>query len=360
MATLNRVLRYILLYGFRRTLVKVLYKLDRTFSLPILRFIMSAPKSNDRVGIIGLGNHGFTLIAFFVCVYGRKRISFVIDPSSKSKRLAESVLCCKHFKSVEEAVSAGEFYGSVIYIASDHMSHTKHALQATDSFTKVYIEKPLFVDRSQAQLFSKVLDTNSEIYTGFNRPLAPFTSLLENELGDTFSVSIVVNGHYLPSNHWYREDGQGSRILGNLTHWLDLSVRFLALDELPVSVNISAVKGVLDDISVTLSTGKKKIDLLFSANCEPSNGVEEFIFWNSSISVGRIVNFQTISFIRENRNIVSIKNRAKNVGHSNAVLAPLHNLPGDARLAYLSSVLALRVEEMYLAGVSSDTFEFNF
>ena len=63
---------------------------------------------------VGLGNHGFTLLAFFVSVIARHRISLVIDPSPKSQKLATKVLKCPHYIDIESAIAAGVFLGDVI------------------------------------------------------------------------------------------------------------------------------------------------------------------------------------------------------------------------------------------------------
>lgn len=354
-----KVFRYLLLYGLRRTLVKILYMADNDYFFPLLRWLMFAAPSSERICVIGLGNHGFTLISFFVCVYGRKRISLVIDPSERAKRLTLSVLKGKHFNSVDEAISAGEFYGSIVYIASDHASHSEHVIRSVDRFDKIFVEKPLFVNQSQAVDFLKVLKAGADLYTGFNRPLAPLTSLLKDELEGDFSVSMVINGHYLDDAHWYREDGQGTRVLGNLTHWLDLSLRLFCAHNDNGTLSITIEKGSRDDLSVCLTFDRKKVDIIFSANCEPADGVEEFIFWNSSKSVGRILNFKSITLTRANQTRFSKIDLMKNVGHKSAILAPLLGLPSEVHLAYLSSLLALKVEEMYISDVSSSVFEIN-
>ncbi|NVK36720.1 MAG: Gfo/Idh/MocA family oxidoreductase [Gammaproteobacteria bacterium] len=360
MGMFKKVIRYIFLYGLRRTLVKVLYQIDRPISIRLLKLIMSRNKgSSDRIGIIGLGNHGFTLIAFFVCVYGKKRFSFVIDPSDKSKLLAENVLSCKHFRSIDEAIEAGEFRGDLIYIASDHYSHTSQAIMAADKFQKVYIEKPLFVNFDQQKQFLDLLNSkpDTKMYTGFNRPFAPYFEKLQTELESSYSVTVVVNGHYLPSDHWYRNEGQGTRVLGNLTHWLDLSLRLLSAANIPKSIEVKVTKGALDDLSVTLLSGDRKIDLLFSANCEPLDGVEEFIFWNSNLSVGKIMNFKSMDLIRNDRSRYVVRKRSKNVGHCAAVLAPLKNVEPTIKVAYLSSFLAIMIEDMYVNSVATSVVE---
>jgi len=354
----NKTLRYIFMYGLLRTLSKVFYQIEHPISYLILRVIYRPLSANDkRVGIIGLGNHGFTLIAFFACVAAKSRIKFVVDPSKKSRILAEKVLGCKHYKNIEDAQKDNEFFGDIVYIASDHLSHTKHALLAADSFDNVYVEKPLFVNDEQKLEFQEIYKKNCNVYTGFNRPHSPMFKEMSDNLSEMYSITMVINGHFLPSDHWYRVEGQGSRVLGNLTHWLDLSVRVFLQNSDNCDLNIELSKGHLDDLVVTLSSCDKKVTLVFSANCEPTDGVEEFIFWNSTNSIGKILNFREISYVTKDRRKSRVKKFSKDVGHKMAVLAPIYNSVSDFKIPYISSVLALRIEEMYNNQIATSSFK---
>ena len=357
MNLLKKFLNYVFMYGLQRTVVKAIYRIDNNASYLILRAMYSAKtRSKKRIVFVGLGNHGFTLLAFFVSVIARHRISLVIDPSPKSKILATKVLRCPHFTDIDSAIEAGVFFGDIIYIASDHQSHTPQACVAVDHFSRVYIEKPLFVNSEQMSDFRKVYESSSELYAGFNRPYAPLFKELISNLSDEFSVTMVINGHFLPPEHWYRSEDQGSRVLGNLTHWIDLAVRIFIEKSGSDKVDIQLSKGHLDDLVVILTSGAKKICLSFSANCEPSDGVEEYIFWNCSASIGRILNFRKMRYVTKDGATRKVNKLTKDVGHKSAALAPLYALDQDARIAYISSALAIKVEEMYLQDTTSSHF----
>ena len=351
MNMVKKMLRYFVMYGIRRTFAKVLYKFDTNAAYFLLRLLyMSGRKSDKRIVFVGMGNHGFTLLAFFVSVVGKQRVSSVIDPSEKSRKIALKVLGCPHFPDIESAQADGEFYGDIIYIASDHASHTKHAIVANDFFGRVYVEKPLFVNSHQLGEFRALIENDCNLHTGFNRPHAPFFVEFTDVLSDDFNVTMVINGHHLPKEHWYRNDGQGSRVLGNLTHWIDLSLRIFLKNTGTTSLDIQLSKGHLDDLVVVFSSEARKISLSFSANCEPSDGVEEFIFWNCSKSVGKIMNFRELSYITNDGVVRKTTKANKNVGHGLASLAPLYEVYEDSRLSFMSSALALKVEDMYLTG----------
>lgn len=346
------------MYGIRRTFAKALYKFDTNlvyFALKVLYF--SGRKIDKRIAFVGMGNHGFTLLAFFVSVVGKQRISVVIDPSEKSRKIALKVLGCSYFPDIKSAQVEGEFYGDIIYIASDHASHTKHAVIANGVFDRMYVEKPLFVNMNQFVEYKKLINDGCILHTGFNRPHSPFFVEFTNVLSEDFNITMVINGHHLPADHWYRSDGQGSRVLGNLTHWIDLSLRIFVLKCNIKSLDIQLSKGHLDDLVVVFSSENVKITLSFSANCEPTDGVEEFIFWNCSKSVGEITNFRKLSYITKDGVIRKISKAKKNVGHELASLAPLKEVYEDSSLSLKSSFLALKVEDMYLTGTEYTKFK---
>ncbi|MAZ25446.1 MAG: hypothetical protein CMK41_06705 [Porticoccaceae bacterium] len=357
MNLLKKFLSYVFMYGLQRTAVKALYKFDNDVSYLILRMMFSVKsQEKTRIVFVGLGNHGFTLLAFFVSVIARHRISLVIDPSPKSQQLATKVLKCQHYIDIESAIADGVFFGDIIYIASDHLSHTPHAIVAADNFRRVYVEKPLFVNSKQMSDFWEIYDSSCDLYTGFNRPYSPLFKEFIHNLSDDFLVTMVINGHFLSAEHWYRVEGQGSRVLGNLTHWIDLAVHIFMIKPGLSIVNIELTKGRLDDLVLILTSGAKKICLSFSANCEPSDGVEEYIFWNCSASIGRILNFRKMHYVTKDGATRKVNRLTKDVGHKAAALAPLYALDQDARIAYISSALAIKVEEMYLDDTTSSHF----
>jgi predicted dehydrogenase len=77
---------------------------------------------------------------------------------------------------------------------------------------------------------------------GFNRRYHPLVrrarTRLRQESGPV-SISCVVKELTFEPDHWYFWPNQGTRITGNLCHWIDLAVYFLEDKPLPVSVTLS-------------------------------------------------------------------------------------------------------------------------
>ena len=353
-----KFLRYCKLYGLRRALVKAVFKVKHPIKFGVLKALFSTKlaSNSQRAGIVGLGNHGFTLIAFFVVVRGKNKLSFVIYPSDISRKLATKVLGCSWYPDIETAKNDNSFFGDILYIASDHASHVKYAVEASACFARVFIEKPLFVNREQeSEMWELFRSSRTDLYAGFNRPFAPLYKQIETDISQRGMVSMVINGHFLPQDHWYRDIVQGSRILGNLTHWIDLALAILCNGEEVTELNVHVIRGDFDDAAVSIASDQKLVNLLFSAQCEPGDGVEEFIFWNTSASVGQLRNFQSLSFVTATRQFFAVKRDKKDVGHELAVLNALRDGPSDMMAAMRSSSLALTVEQLWLSRDSRPT-----
>uniref|UniRef100_UPI004047D3A3 Gfo/Idh/MocA family protein n=1 Tax=Limnohabitans sp. TaxID=1907725 RepID=UPI004047D3A3 len=340
-----------------RALIKAAYHLNNKTGNFILLCIFRSKykKRTTRIFIAGLGNHGFTLISYAVCLVGRYSICGVIDPSERAKFLAEKILKCQYFSSLDDAVDSKSFYGEILYICSDHSSHLKYALAAKERFASVYIEKPLITSNRQVSDLLALGSSGINVFTGFNRPNAPYTKRLIESLNDRFNITFVVNGHFLPSDHWYRDSGQGSRILGNLTHWLDLSYRLLASYDVVSHIDIFLTKGSFDDISIVLRQSHRTINICFSANSEPIDGVEEFVFWNSVNSTGFINNFRSFASFNGYQKIF-VNNIRKDVGHIQTILAPLKGVDFIDPFFIKSSLFCLSIENMLSNKISYSSF----
>ena len=134
----------------------------------------------------------------------------------------------------------------LVLCCSDHSSHFTYAKHFLCSGIDVYCEKPLTTSLSQLyELATSVSSSSGRFFAGYNRPHSPFVKKLRETFFSTKSTKLFldfnVSGHFLTSDHWYRSSGQGSRIYGNLGHWIDLFVHACFwLPVLPVELKISA------------------------------------------------------------------------------------------------------------------------
>ena len=94
---------------------------------------------------------------------------------------------------------------------------------------------------------------------------------------------MFITGHYIEENHWYRNEDEGTRICGNLGHWLDLSIHLIKLKQinltdLEINITYSDIKATSENLSVTITTpDNDMIVIIFSTRGEPFEGVSETI-----------------------------------------------------------------------------------
>lgn len=359
---LSKFVRYIIMYGVGRSLAKAGYQLNESFLSYLLlqmAFARLRAVKKQRLVIVGLGMHGFSTVAYFLSK-NRYQISVVIDPSEKSSWLSRRILKAKHYTNVNSAIDAGEFYGDVLFIVSDHATHLKYANLGSASFRSIYIEKPLITKKSDVGALIELVNNSSvNLFTGYNRPKAPFFTNLTQELYVAkFNCSMFVNGHFLDKDHWYRDTDQGSRVLGNCTHWIDLAYRLLiGKGKLTQPISVFIDRGIDDSVTIKLQRGDSKVVYIhFAAFLEPRNGVEEYIYWNSDKSLGNIINFQTFK-IEDYTNKTIIRRFRKDVGHGQTILAALGNGPRYIdRLGLNSAILAIEIEN----AINADETEIHY
>jgi predicted dehydrogenase len=113
-----------------------------------------------------------------------------------------------------------------LFVLSRHDSHAEYVERAVAAGKKVFVEKPLAVDRGQLDKLKSALQTAGKqapfVMVGFNRRFAPAT----REMSDFFAgrqepmlINMRVNAGYLPLSHWAHKDG--GRILGEGCHFVD-------------------------------------------------------------------------------------------------------------------------------------------
>jgi len=131
----------------------------------------------------------------------------------------------------------------LVVVATAHDSHTQLACAAVKAGHRVFLEKPPTVTPDDVQQLAAAMRANpGAIEIGFNRRYHPLVrrarARLARESGPT-SISCVVKELTFQPDHWYFWPNQGTRITGNLCHWIDLAVYLIDGSPLPVSITLS-------------------------------------------------------------------------------------------------------------------------
>ena len=131
----------------------------------------------------------------------------------------------------------------LVVVATAHDSHTQLACAAVKAGHRVFLEKPPTVTVDDVHQLAAVMRANpGAIEIGFNRRYHPLVrrarARLARESGPT-SISCVVKELTFQPDHWYFWPNQGTRITGNLCHWIDLAVYLIGGSPMPVSITLS-------------------------------------------------------------------------------------------------------------------------
>jgi predicted dehydrogenase len=131
----------------------------------------------------------------------------------------------------------------LVVVATAHDSHTQLACAAVQAGHRVFIEKPPTVTPQDVRRLAAAMRAYpGSMEIGFNRRYHPLVrkarTRLARESGPT-SITCVVKELSFERDHWYFWPNQGTRVTGNLCHWIDLAVFLIEGSPLPVSVTLS-------------------------------------------------------------------------------------------------------------------------
>lgn len=325
----RKVIRYISIYGFSWTLFKIA---GRYRKFPLGLFFRR--NNTHRVGIIGCGQFSYSTSANFLYRKYGKVIVSCLDINSKAAESFSKSLKINNFYTNFDDFIKDKF--DIIFIASNHSSHTEYAIKCMNAGIKnIYIEKPISVNEQQLKELARAYNaSDSIIYAGFNRPFSNAVKILKNNIIDfnqKFFSNMTIWGHTIDPNHWYRDPKEGSRISGNLGHWIDLMVHILFWKEKkPDFFNIKVtwldVEEYTDENFVmTIQTSEGDIfNFQFGARLNPFDGVSELIDFQCNNFCSRIIDFTRMEIDSGKAKKIK-KFFPKDAGHQSAVLQPFND-----------------------------------
>ncbi|HEX7118534.1 MAG TPA: Gfo/Idh/MocA family oxidoreductase [Longimicrobiales bacterium] len=277
---LRKAARYVVLYGVRRTLVKIRgqYHMKKRYkSLPV---VAPVPPDGGHVGLIGCGNFAFSNIAYYVQKnYGPvMRGAMDIDVHRAASMYEQYGF--RYFTDDADRIIADPQI-DLIYIASNHASHAEYAINALRAGKSVHIEKPHVVTEDQLKrLCATMVETRGKVNLGFNRPYSriglTIKHFLESQPGPAM-FNWFVAGHEIAPDHWYFRHEEGGRVLGNLCHWTDFVLQLVAPENrYPLTITPTRAEKSDCDIAVTYTFADGSIAAItFSAKGHTFEGVRE-------------------------------------------------------------------------------------
>ncbi len=277
---IRKALRYVGLYGIRRTWVKALgqYHMKRRYG--VLPSVADPVPSGGHVGLIGCGNFTYSNIAYYLRANYGKVIRGTMDVDLHRAASLAQAYWARYFTDDAERLFADPQI-DLIFIASNHASHAEYAIRALESGKHVHIEKPHVVNEDQlVRLCRAMTGAPGHVALGFNRPWSPIGRTIHRYLASQSGPAMLnwfVAGHEIPPDHWYFQESEGGRVLGNLCHWTDFVLQLIEpASRYPITVTPTRGRQSDCDVAVTYEFGDESIAAItFSAKGHTFEGVRE-------------------------------------------------------------------------------------
>ncbi len=272
------------------------------------RVDLSTPGNGDTLGvsIVGCGNFARAVLLFNALRVPGVRLRGVCDIRPEVASVHSRALGAV-FHTADYRELLADTATHAIFVTTDHASHAAHVVAALDAGKAVHVEKPPAIVPEQVTLMLEALARSGGTMTvGYNRPYAPaypvLMSAIHGESGP-IAATMIVKGFKLPPEHWYYWPDQGTRLAGNLVHWIDLGYR-IASPARPVSVQVTrdrsrhpadaADAAVIvirfDDVSL--------VSIAFTSAGDDLRGVREWIEIGRGGTSIRIEDFDRIVIVR--------------------------------------------------------------
>jgi predicted dehydrogenase len=320
---LKKALRYIRLYGIRRTRIKVeaQYHMNKTYDkLPVIK---SDKNGKSHVGIIGCGNFAFSNIAYYLGKnYGKVLHAAMDTHITRAASLYEKYGLNYYTDDPDKVISDPNI--DIIFIASNHASHAEYAIKALELGKSVHIEKPHVVTEDQLiRLCAAMSKSTGKVTLGFNRPNSRIGREIKRHLDSQAGAAMYnwfIAGHEIPSDHWYFKKEEGGRVLGNLCHWTDFVFQMVSPENrYPIQINPTRAKQSDCDIAVTYTFGDGSIAALtFSAKGHTFEGVKERFAAHRGNALIFMDDFKSLTIeLIDKKHVINLF--VRDHGHENAI-----------------------------------------
>jgi predicted dehydrogenase len=319
------------------------------------------------VGIVGCGQFAFATIGYYLRKAARHRILACFDIDAQAASSLARAFGVPNVAASVEALLATSGLG-IVYIASNHASHAPYAVLALARGLDVYLEKPVAVSLAQlADLERARLAASGRLFAGYNRPFAAAIVALRRTMpidsDGAFTMQCFVAGHVLGADHWYRRPGEGTRVCGNIGHWLDLLVHVLSWRKLPERLEIMVASADPlepdDNLSIAITSDRGDLfSVMLSSRAEPFEGINESIQIQHGETLCKIDDFRH-STVWQGERVERRRFWPKDVGHRAALLQPFDDRRRrDWGEVVASSLLMLHIADMVEHGTRQSSFSF--
>ncbi len=360
---IKKLFRFFTMYGFSRTYIKTMGRLRYNNIIKIPLTVLK--KNRKNIAIIGCGQFAFATIGFFLrkkfgkCIYG------VFDINQNNATSFIQYYGGKVFNDIEELIHNNNV--KTVYIASNHSTHTEYAIKALQAGKTVYLEKPISVTNEQ---FNDLMVhyVKDKLFVGYNRPFSPAIKTIVSHVNTSkrtpLTLNCFISGHMIPEDNWYRNPEEGTRVCGNIGHWIDLAIHLLNQiglpEELTISIQASSNKEIDDNLTITFVSEKEDlITIVLTSRTEPFEGINETINFQHNNVIAKIDDYRRMTLWKSDT-LIKKRYFRKDVGHKNAITQPFSKKNHrDFNEIKISTRLMLDIKEAVLKNQKEFIFRIN-
>lgn len=347
-----KVVKYLRLYGFRRTLNKVnaAYHMKREFKkLPML----TAKNKKAHIGILGSGNFSFSTVAHYLKKNYGNKLHGVMDVNINRAASLAKFYKANYYTSEAKQILNDEAI-DLIYIASNHATHAEYAIKALENNKSVHIEKPPVVSDDQLdRLCSAMKNSKGSVGLGYNRPQSSTGRKIQtaiNSQSGPMMINWFIAAHELEDDHWYFSPDEGGRVLGNLCHWIDYTLSLIPEGvRFPVKITPATSVKYKSDFIIAYEFADGSLAVLtMSSKGHTFEGVSERLSIHRGNVLISMIDFDKLTI--KNLNKVKILNPIyRDHGHEGAITSSYENLTDkngySVKQVWESANLMLRTKE---------------
>ncbi|MDI6891101.1 MAG: bi-domain-containing oxidoreductase [Thermodesulfovibrionales bacterium] len=252
---------------------------DRSKNLKPKTHSLSPNTSQVSVGVIGAGLFGKALL--LPAFKKIKDIRFHTLSTSSGANTYHTARkygfenCTTDYK---EVINNPEI--NSIVVLTPHSLHARMVIEASKAGKHVFVEKPLCINEQEfrdiiATYNSQLITNNCFLMVGYNRRFSPHAVKASEYLKDRQDPMVInyrINAGYVPPDHWvHSEEEGGSRIVGEVCHFVDMT-QFLTRSN-PIRVYGERISGNnktalnSDNVAITLKFEDGSVgNIIYSAS----------------------------------------------------------------------------------------------
>ena len=265
--------------------------------------------------LIGAGNYPRTTILPHFKGFNRKvAVDFNYEILASKHLNGFAVKTNDFCAALEEAAGSNSKCGVITSYHSYHVQQAVDFLKLANS--KVIIEKPPCLTKAELSTLLENFDPR-RVFIGYNRRFLPWNEKIRNLLArhkEPTVINMIVTETQTRGDHWYYAPNQGTKISGNICHWVDLAVYLL--QRKPCHVSVARSKGASTDycsFAILFEDGSI-VTLTASDLGDGTKGVQEEIFVRNKMLDIHVENYMSMR-IWEKGKVSSFHKIRRDKGH---------------------------------------------